>query len=147
MARRSFGAGSLRSGFSLVEVLVALGILTAGLMALAASYPLMLDTGRKAELLTVGAALAQQKAEEIRRHDTATRLLITTIQNRTTPTSPIVFPNESRLEYSFSGKTVMFAKIGNPSDPRALNGVARVLIRYAPSYKPTEDVIYELRLN
>ena len=139
--------GRSRAGFTLLEVLVALAILIAGLLALAASFPLMLQSGRDAELITIAAALAQQKAEEIRRDDSADHRLVTAIRNRATPTDPIVFPLEPRLEYSFSGKTILYATVTDPNDPRAVSGVARVIIRYAPNYRPSQDVIDELRFN
>jgi type II secretory pathway pseudopilin PulG len=142
--RKRTGVGG---GFSLLEVLVAMGILVAGMLALSASFPMMLRVGRDAELLTMAAALAQQKAEEIRRDDTADRRLISAIQTQTVPTPPVVFPQEPRLEYSFSGQTVLYADTADPQDPRALSGVARVLIRYAPEYRASQDVIYELRFN
>ena len=136
-----------RRGLTLLEVLVALVILTAGLLSLAAVFPRLLQAGRDAELLTSAAALAQQKAEEIRRDDSADRRLVTAIQQLTTPTAPIGFTFEPRLSYSFSGRTVMFGAVEDPEDPRALDGVARVLIRYSASYRPSQDVIYELRFN
>jgi type II secretory pathway pseudopilin PulG len=145
--RRIVRRARSRAGISLIEVLVAMAILLAGLTTLVASFPLMLQGSRDAELLTIGAALAQQKAEEIRRDDSTNRRLVTTIQNRATPTDPIVFPQEPRLAYSFSGQTILYATVTDPSDPRTFSGVARVLIRYAPSYRPTQDVLYELRFN
>src|SRR5687767_5793332 len=54
-------------GFTLIEVVVALGILLAGLIAIASIFPATLQAGRQSELLTRAVGLAEQKAEEIRR--------------------------------------------------------------------------------
>jgi type II secretory pathway pseudopilin PulG len=132
-------------GFSLLEVLVGLGILTAGLLAVMAVFPAVFKSQKEAEILTIAASLAQMKGEEIRRDDSANGTLIGAIEDLTEPSAPIVFPNEPRLEYSFSGRSIMFANSPVPNDPRGLPDVARVIIRYAPSYRPGQDVIYELR--
>lgn len=139
-------AGRTRRAFTLIEVLVGLTIMTAGLLAVAAVFPYTLRAQRDAELLTVAASLAQQKAEEIRRDNDRNGVLITQIRNRPSPTAPIIFPREPRLTYSFSGQSAQY--FGMPAtDPRAMPSVPRVIIRYAPSYRPTQDVVYELRFN
>jgi prepilin-type N-terminal cleavage/methylation domain-containing protein len=132
-------------GFSLIEVLVGLAILAAGLIAIAAIFPTTLQAGRDAELITRATGLAQQKAEEIRRDNDREGRLIAEIRARTTPTDPLVFPNEPRLEYSFSGTSLLYPF--NAADPRSTPGIARVIIRYAPSYRPHQEVLYELRFN
>ena len=69
----SHSTRTTRHGVSLIELLVALSILLAGLLAMAASFPLIMRSQRDAELLVVGAALAQRKAEEIRLMDSGRR--------------------------------------------------------------------------
>ncbi len=132
-------------GFALIEVLVALAIMTTGVLIIALVFPQMLQAQREAEMLTTAAALAQMKAEEIRRDNDLDDRLIDQLRMLTEPTQPIVFPREWRLTYSYSGRSLMFE--ADPSDPRAAPGVARVIIRYAPEYRPTQDVLYELRFN
>ena len=138
-----------RRGFSILEVLVALAILTAGMLTIMALYPTTLRAQRDAELLSEAAALAQMKAEEIRLLDSADGVLVAEIESLTTETETerLVFPNESRLTYSYCGATVMYAELAaaTPGDPRVASNVARVIIRYASEFRPTQDVIYELR--
>ena len=137
----------LDRGFSLLEVLVGLAILTAGLVAAAAIFPQILDSQRDAELLTVAAALAQLKVEEVRRTNDRNDRLIDEIKSLANPTEPVAFANETRLAYSYSGVSVLYPAFENPGDPRAAPGVPRVIIRYAPTYRSTQDVVYELRFN
>lgn len=136
-----------RGAFSLLEVLVGLSILSAGLLAILAIFPYTLRAQREAELLTIAASLAQMKAEEIRRDDDLEKSLVNEIKNMTEPSAPITFPSESRLAYSFSGQTIQYARGYDPTDPRTAPGVARVIIRYAAEYRPSQDVVYELRFN
>jgi len=136
-----------RRGFSLLEVIVGLSILTAGILAVMTIFPLTLRGQRDAELLTIAAALGQMKVEEIRRDDDRTGRLVSEIRNLTTPSDPIVFPIEPRLSYSFSGRTIRYANTGIPDDPRAADSVARVIIRYSPQYRASQDVVDEVRFN
>ena len=131
----------------MLEVLVGLAILTAGLLAVAATFPTVLSAGRDAELLSVAAALANMKAEEIRRDDDVNGRLRIEIRALTIPTDPIEFVHEPRLSYSFSGVSLLYSNVDDPTDPRATPGVARVIIRHARAYDPDQDVIYELRFN
>jgi prepilin-type N-terminal cleavage/methylation domain-containing protein len=135
-----------RRGYTLIEVLVALAILLAGVLAIVMFFPRTLSASAEAVLVTEAAVLAQMKAEEIRRDDDVQGSLVKAISQRTTPTDGIPFVQEPNLAYSFSGRTVLYpADQPNDGDPRNDDGVARVLIRYAKSYRSTEDVIYELR--
>lgn len=134
------------NGATLLEVLVALAILMTGLLLSAALFPTTLEAQRHAELLTKASFLAEMKAEEIRRDDTSDHVLHQAITARDTPTSPVVFIQEPKLTYSFSGRSLQYLDDPNSTtDPRASDGTARVIIRYAPEYRPTEDVVYELR--
>ena len=58
---------------SLLEVMVALGILTAGILSIMAIFPYTIKAQQEGELLSEAAALAQMKAEEIRRDDSPHR--------------------------------------------------------------------------
>jgi prepilin-type N-terminal cleavage/methylation domain-containing protein len=140
------GRGVLVRGFTLIEVLVGLSILTAGVLAIMAIFPVLLRTQAEAEMLTIAASLAQMKAEEIRRDDDRNGSLVTAIRNLTEPTTPLVFPHERRLTYSFSGRSLRYGSV-DASDPRGSDGVARVIIRYAPDFRPSQDVVYEFRFN
>jgi type II secretory pathway pseudopilin PulG len=133
------------AGYSLLEVLVSLAILLAGVLAIMYFFPRALESRHEAALLTKGALLAQGKAQEIRRDDDTTGTLVAAIEARTEPTIPIVFPDEPELSYAFSGKSVLYQESDSPrGDPN----VARVLI--IRSSRPTagvraQDVLYELR--
>ncbi len=140
------GAASDRSasGYSLVEVLVSMAILLAGLLAILNFFPQSFRANADAAIKAKASLFAQTKAEEIRRDWTQADPLINMIRNLTAPTAPIVFPDDTRLTYSFCGVSLI-DPIDTPGDPRDDYGVARVIIRYAASYRPSEDVVYELR--
>ena len=144
---RGIATGIFRCrGYTLIEVLVALAILLAGVLAIVLFFPRTLSASAEAVLVTEAAVLAQMKAEEIRRDDDVQGTLVKAIADRTTPTDPIPFVQEPNLAYSFSGRTILYpADQPGDGDPRNDEGVARVLIRYARSYRSSEDVIYELR--
>jgi type II secretory pathway pseudopilin PulG len=128
--------------FSLVEALIALTILLVGIIAVVQIFPLLFESSTRATLLTRAALLAQTKANEIQRDDDTSHTLATAIANRTTPTQPVVFPDEPALSYCFSGKSLLYPE----TDP--VNGspnVARVIVRYSSTYRPSEDVLYELQ--
>jgi prepilin-type N-terminal cleavage/methylation domain-containing protein len=144
-SRRHSTPRSPRQGFSLLEVLVGLSILSAGLLAIMAIFPYTLKGQRQAELLTEAVALAQMKAEEIRRDDSKSKKLVKAIQAMDQPSDPIAFPTEPRLTYSFCGRSLLYGT--DSADPRGASNVARVIIRYAPGLKQEQGVLYELRFN
>ncbi|MEN6625842.1 MAG: prepilin-type N-terminal cleavage/methylation domain-containing protein [Candidatus Sumerlaeia bacterium] len=132
-------------GFSLLEVLVALAIMTAGILTIAAVFPRTLEAGNDAQILSQAAALAQMKAEEIRRDNDRDNQLIDSIKNLTEPTAPVAFPHDPRLSYQFSSTSIIYT--ADATDPRAAPGVPRVIIRYSADYRSSQDVIYELRFD
>ncbi|HOE96275.1 MAG TPA: type II secretion system protein [Candidatus Sumerlaeota bacterium] len=132
--------------FSLLEVLVGLSILLAGLLAIAAFFPTMIAGQRDAELLTSAAALAQLKAEEIRRDNDSAGQLIAAIRDLDEPTEPLAFPSDPRLAYSFCGETLLYQD-APAGDPRAAADVARIIVRKAADFDPDQEVIYELRFD
>jgi type II secretory pathway pseudopilin PulG len=133
------------AAFTLLEALVSLGILMIGILAIVYFYPAALQTAATAEYRTKAAVLAQMKAEEIRRDDDTTGTLITAIENLDVPTEPITFSQEPNLAYQFSGRSILY----QGETPAGDEDVARVIIRYSPSYRvsnnPNRDVLYELR--
>jgi len=136
-----------RRGFTLLEVLIGLGILTAGILSIMAVYPYTLRAQRDAELLTLGAALAQMKAEQVRRDDKAMGgALVHSIQGLgDVRTKALVFSDEPRLSYSFASQSVL-----NPTAPNPAKDVYVIIYR-APTNRPNQDllqdVIYELHFN
>ncbi len=133
-------------GFSLVEVLVSLTILLAGIVSIVNFYPLTLRAGNQAAYVSEAVMLAQLKAEEIRRDTTAVNNYVQAIRLLTVPTEPRPFPQEPILTYSFCGVSLL-DPIDDPEDPRDDVGVARVIIRYNKSYRPNMEVLYELRFD
>jgi prepilin-type N-terminal cleavage/methylation domain-containing protein len=131
-------------GYSLLEVLVALAILLAGVVAIVQYFPRTLSASAEAAFVSEASMFAQMKSEEIRRDDDTSGTLVAAIAARTTPTDPIPFTQEPNLTYSFSGVSLI-DPVDDPGDSRDDTGVARVIIRYAPDYKPTQEVVYELR--
>lgn len=137
-------------GFSLLEILVSLAILLAGVVTVLFLFPNTLRAGSQAALRSEAALLAQMKAEEIRRDDDAysSGTLVTAIANRTEPTDTIPFPQQPNLTYSFSGKSLLYPE--NSTEISAAlwaPGVARVIVRYAPQYRQSQDVVHELRFS
>ncbi len=128
----------------MVEVLVSMAILLAGIVSIINLYPLSLKSNNRAITLSKAVVLAQLKAEEIRRDSVGTIDLVAEIERLTTPTAPKPFPQETTLTYSFCGVSLIDPD-DDPDDPRDDPGVARVIVRYNRSFKPTEDIIYELR--
>jgi prepilin-type N-terminal cleavage/methylation domain-containing protein len=135
-----------RRGYSLIEVLVSLAILLGGVVAIIFLIPNALKASSDAAFLTEATLLAQMKAEEIRRDDDAysSGTLMRTISMRTTETTPVPFPQNPNLAYSFIGNTVMYSSVPT-GDPRGEAGVPRVIVRYANSYRSSQEVVYELR--
>ncbi len=132
-------------GFTLLEVLVSLAILVSGVIAIVYLFPGTLRGSAEAALLTEAALLGQGKVAEIRRDDTTTGTLKALIAARTEETAPVAFPQEPRLTYSFGGRSAMYDPATDPV--RGASGVARVIIRYAASYRASKDPVYELRFS
>ncbi|GAB4321702.1 MAG: hypothetical protein Kow0059_16490 [Candidatus Sumerlaeia bacterium] len=133
-------------GVSLVEVLVGMAILLAGIISILNMFPISLRAGAEAAMLSEAALLAQQKAEEIRRDSDNQRTLINKIRVLTAPSTPIPFPQDDRLTYSFCGVSLLDPK-DDPDDPRDDVGVARIIVRYNARFRPDQRVIYELRFD
>lgn len=137
-----------RSGLSLLEVLVGLSILAAGILAILSVTPTIMRANERAELRTIGAALAYQKIEEVRRDNDAGGKLINQIKNLTTPTAPVRFGADPRLSYRFSGVTLLYRNAdGGPDDPRTTPGVARVIIMESPGFRARPQILDEYRFN
>lgn len=141
---------SRRRGFTLLEVLVAVVVLLVGVIPIILLMPDMLRARNESELLTRAALLAQRKAEEIRRDDSPTVTLISSIQARTLATipAPVVYPDEPRLSYTVCGETLLYRDMPT-GQPVADPGVARVIVLKTPE-NPSADpltwnVLYELR--
>lgn len=135
-------------GYTLLEVLVSLAVLMAGVLAILFLLPTTMRAGADAGFLTEAALLAQMKAEEIRRDDDAftSGTMVTAIAAMTDPTPPVPFPQNPRLSYSFSGQSLLHTT-NDPADPRDDPNVARVIVRYSASYRSSQDVVYELRFS
>jgi type II secretory pathway pseudopilin PulG len=133
---------SRQKAYSLVEAIVALTILLTGLLVAVRVFPTLLDSSSRAADLTQASLLAQQKAAEILRDDDTSHSLAQAIALRSTPTEPVAWPGDPRFTYSFSGRSLLYSE----NDPiKGAPNVARVIVRYAKSYRSSEDVLYELR--
>lgn len=133
--------------FTLLEVLLGLSILTAGILAVLALVPWTLRANERAELRTLAASLGMMKIAEIRRDNPTTgsvATLIGEIQDLTTPTDPITFPFEPRLAYRFSGETILYTGV---NDERSSSGVARVIIQESPDFRPNPIILEEFRFD
>lgn len=140
------GAGG-QDAFTLLEVLLGLSILTAGILAVLALVPWTLRANERAELRTLAASLGMMKVEEIRRDNPTSgsvATLVGEIQNLTTPTDPITFPFEPRLAYRFSGETLLYAGV---NDERSSSSVARVIIQESPEFRANPIILEEFRFD
>jgi len=135
-----------RRGYSLIEVLVSVAILLAGIISIVNFFPLGLRAQYRAGDISRAALLAQMKAEEIRRDCDRAGRMIATIRDLHSPTEPITFPNEPRFAYCFCGISLLNPH-NDPSDPRSAFGVARVIIMYSKEYRGRNEVLYELRFD
>ena len=82
-----------RNGFSLAELLVALFILTVGIIGVVIAFPLGTRVGKSSEMETVASELAQEKMEEIL-SQSYSEISVGTIEPEQPLTSP--FENYSR---------------------------------------------------
>ena len=138
-------AGGLK-GWSLIEVLVSVAVLLAGVVAIAMYFPISIGAKADAGYLAKAALLAQAKAQEVRRDDDAASTQISDIKASVTPTAPLAFPDEPNLSYQFCG-TSLIDPFDDPGDPRDDAGVARVIVRFSADFRPSQKVIYELRFD
>jgi type II secretory pathway pseudopilin PulG len=132
--------------YSLLEVIVSLAILLAGILTIVNYFPLSLKANNRAALLSDAALLAQMKAEEIRRDNIFGPKLLNLIRTLRKPTEPVQFAQNTLLAYSFCGVSLL-DPVDDPDNTTDDVGVARIIVRYDKSYRPTEDVIYELRFD
>lgn len=135
-----------RRGYSLLEVIVAMAVLLAGVVGVMQFFPPTIDAAARASLTSRAAMLAQQKAEEMRRDRDGQATIITEIENLTVPTTLTPFQDDNRLAYQFYGRSLLDPS-DDPGDPRDDHGVARVIVRYNPAFKPSAEILYELRFD
>jgi Tfp pilus assembly protein PilV len=137
---------SSNKSYSLLEVLVSLAILLAGILTIVNYFPLSLRANNRAAMLSDAALLAQMKAEEIRRDHLSSPDFLNQIRTLRKPTEPIQFAQNPILAYCFCGVSLI-DPVDDPDVTADDVGVARIIIRYDKSYRPTQDVIYELRFD
>jgi prepilin-type N-terminal cleavage/methylation domain-containing protein len=142
----SYNKSFRKSGFTLLEVLISLAILLAGIIAILNFFPFALKANRDAELLSQAALLAQLKAEEIRRDLKTNVDLLNQIKSLTTPTESVRFSQNPNLSYCFCGISLLDPN-DDPQNPADDHGVARIIVRLDKSYDPGEKIIYELRFD
>ena len=135
-----------RQGYSLVEVVVSLAILLAGVISIVAVFPWSLRAHQQAADVSAAVLLAGKKAEEIRRDNDRNSDLILQLRLLRTPTPPLPFNEDERLTYSFSGVSLI-DPVDDPGDPRDDIGVARIIVRYNQKFRSSQQILYELRFD
>ncbi|GEM_PF-464867 len=138
-----WGAGE-RRGLSLIEVLISMAVLLIGMIAILNFFPQSLRANAGAAAKAQAALLAQGKVEELRRDRTRMQNLIYETRYLRVPTDPIPFAENPKLTYSFCGVSLV-DPVDSPDDPRDDFGVARIVVRYSASFRPSQDILYELR--
>ena len=122
---------------SLLEVLVSLAVLFVGVVAIVNYFPFSIRASNDAAYLSQAAMLAQMKAEEIRRDNDQISNIMNQIRAQTEPSAPLPFMQAPNLSYSFGGVSQI--------DPSDAPNTPRVIVRYSKDYRPSQDVIYELK--
>ncbi|MBN1901582.1 hypothetical protein JW926_09700 [Candidatus Sumerlaeota bacterium] len=132
--------------YSLLEVLVSVAILLAGVISIVNFFPMSLQAQRRAGDVSRAAFLAQLKAEEIRRDNDRFDNLINAIRALRSPSRIITFPNDNRFAYCFSGISLIDSR-DDPDDPRDDYNVPRVIVMYSLEYRGKNEILYELRFD
>lgn len=135
--RELAGCDSVR-GFTLIEVLVGLSILTVGMLTIFTLIPPLLQANADAELESIAGSLAMLKVEEIRRDsrqllrdDPTTSTLVDVILALDAPTSVAIFPYERRLAYRFEREVIL------DENTMTTQAVAVVVVQEAPGRSGT----------
>jgi len=135
-----------RGGFSLVEVVVAMAVLLIGVVGILQFLPPSLRASSEAALRGQAALLAQAKVEELRRDERQSGEMINSIRNLSEPTDLVVFPEDDRLAYQFHSRSIRYPE-DSASEVDDDFGVPRVIVRYNPTFRPSSDVLFELRFD
>lgn len=137
---------SRRHGLTLIEVVVALAIFLFGVVALLNVFPLKVQTGANATVLTEAVLLAQLKAQEIRRDNAPDSIFFLWLRSLTSPTPAegIPFAENPRLRYAFSGRSVL-DPIDDPGVPEDDYGVPRIIVLSPADSRFSHGVVWELR--
>lgn len=133
-----------RQGFTFVEILVAMILLLVGMVALMKVFPPTLRANSDSAMRHKAILFAQRKAEEIRRDDDRQESMQKTIAALNTPTAPLVVPEDRRLVYQFSGRSIL-DPVPTVGDPLSRDNVARIIVRYNEDFRPDGKILYELR--
>lgn len=142
---KSFLCHSFR-GYSLLEVLVSVAILMAGIISIVNFFPMGLQAQHRAGDVSRAAFLAQMKAEEIRRDNDRFDNLINAIRALRSPSQIMTFPNDDRFAYCFCGISLIDPR-DEPDDPRDDYNVPRVIVMYSVEYRGKNEILYELRFD
>ena len=142
---KSFQRAQIK-GYSLLEVLVSVAILMAGIISIVNFFPKGLQAQHRAGDVSRAAFLAQMKAEEIRRDNDRFNNLINAIRALRLPSRIITFPNDDRFAYCFCGISLIDPR-DDPDDPRDDYNVPRVIVMYSLEYRGKNEILYELRFD
>jgi type II secretory pathway pseudopilin PulG len=132
--------------YSLLEVLVSVAILLAGILSIINFFPMGLQAQHRAGDVSRAAFLAQMKAEEVRRDNDRFNNLINAIRALRSPSQIISFPNDDRFAYCFCGISLIDPR-DDPDDPRDDYNVPRVIVMYSLEYRGKNEILYELRFD
>lgn len=130
-------------GFTLLEVLVAVVVMLAGVVGIIQLFPASLQAQHEAELRTAAALLGKQKVHEIRRDADLGNSLVRVAMANGGETERIVWSEDERLAYSFSSEAVFEDPVFGGLGP----GEAWVIVRTAASFDPGEKVLFQARLD
>ncbi len=140
-----YGAkGRQKRGYSIIEVIVAVAIFAIGIIGILQLFPPAMRASSEASMRAAAALLAQKKAEEIRRDDDQQGSLVEAISLLEEPTDPVVYPFDDRLVYQFHSRPLL---TDDPPPPPGTPGVPHVIVRYNPEFRPSADVLFELRFD
>lgn len=135
-----------RRGFTLVEVIVALAVLLIGVVGVLQFFPTTLRASSDASMRGEAVLLALRKVEELRRDDTAAAGMITSIKALTAPTDAVPFAEDDRLAYQFHSRSLL-QPTDTPASVEDDHNVARIIVRYNPTFRAKSDILFELRFD
>ncbi|HMX62675.1 MAG TPA: hypothetical protein PKD58_06380, partial [Candidatus Sumerlaeota bacterium] len=110
-------------------------------------FPPSLRATREAALKNEAALLAQRKVEELRRDEDRLGTTVREIQLSSAPTVPVPFAEDTRLAYQYSSRSLLYDNVDLPGNPEDDFGVARIIVRYNTEFRPSAEVLYELRFD
>lgn len=119
-------------GFTLVEAIIAIFIITIGIVAVLQLFPVSLQQQKMAEMSTVASQLGQEKIEEILSQSYETLSTGTTTENYGTITGFSAFKRETRINCVNSNLQSVACNYDSTNDPNPLKKIEMTVYWKSP---------------